>query len=109
MIGVLTLEDVIERMLRIDINDEIDREEAVQAFKKRNFEGSCLGSPQVINKLDSSHLAPYMPGKYNKDDSRYVVQPEDETDGKDGIYGGGSAILDALETHTKKDTTNLAT
>jgi CBS domain containing-hemolysin-like protein len=36
VIGVLTLEDVIERMLRIDINDEIDREEAVQAFKKRN-------------------------------------------------------------------------
>ena len=50
-----------------------------------------------------------MPGKYNKDDSRYVVQPEDETDGKDGIYGGGSAILDAIETHTKKDKTNLAT
>jgi CBS domain containing-hemolysin-like protein len=32
IIGVLTLEDVIEKILRIDINDEKDREKAVQAL-----------------------------------------------------------------------------
>ena len=83
---------MIERILRIDINDEVDREEAVQAFKIRNVQNP--GSPLVIpNKLDSSHLAPYMPGKYNKDDSRYVAPTEDESDGKDGIYGGSSVTI----------------
>jgi hypothetical protein len=35
IIGVLTLEDVIEKILRIDINDEKDREKAVQALQLR--------------------------------------------------------------------------
>jgi hypothetical protein len=32
MIGVLTLEDVIERRLRLDINDERDRDAAVGSY-----------------------------------------------------------------------------
>ena len=35
IIGVLTLEDVIEKILRIDIHDEKDREKAVLALQMK--------------------------------------------------------------------------
>jgi Mg2+/Co2+ transporter CorC len=34
IVGVLTLEDVIEKMLRVDIVDEGDREEAILKMKE---------------------------------------------------------------------------
>jgi hypothetical protein len=37
VIGVLTLEDVIERILQIDIADEKDRERAVQVLQMRTL------------------------------------------------------------------------
>ena len=38
--GVLTLEDVIEKMLRVDIVDESDREEAISKMQEGKKEGN---------------------------------------------------------------------
>ena len=70
IVGVLTLEDVIEKMLRVDIVDEGDREEAIMKMKQDKNE---------------SNLAKFM-------QMRYVKDPETVGDSiieklqKDGIY-----------------------
>jgi len=50
IIGVLTYEDVIERTLRVNINDEKDRANAVQAVWLRSAEKSKISSIQATNE-----------------------------------------------------------
>lgn len=55
ILGLLTLEDVIEKTLRIDIADEGDLDEAVKAFQMRNLEA---------RDMNQSDLVPYMHMRY---------------------------------------------
>mgnify|MGYP002634210851 CR=1 FL=1 len=51
IVGVLTLEDVIEKTLRVDIADEGDLADAVKAFLLRN---------QEAKDMEYKDLVPYM-------------------------------------------------
>ncbi len=50
IIGVLTYEDVIERTLRVNINDEKDRAHAIQAVWLRSAEKSKISTIQATNE-----------------------------------------------------------
>ena len=56
IIGVITYEDVIERTLRVNINDEKDRTHAVQALWLRSGEKSKVKNIEVTSKQILSHL-----------------------------------------------------
>jgi hypothetical protein len=58
IIGVLTYEDVIERTLRVNINDEKDRAHAIQAVWMRSAEKSKITSLQVTAEEIMPHLPP---------------------------------------------------
>jgi hypothetical protein len=72
MIGVLTLEDVIERQLRLDIIDEIDRDEAISSLLLKS------GDMKTMN---------YKPLLEHKYETEATLGPED----KDGIYSSNFA------------------
>jgi hypothetical protein len=57
IIGVLTYEDVIERTLRMNINDEKDRERAAQAVWLRSGEKTKISSIQISGEEIFTHLA----------------------------------------------------
>jgi hypothetical protein len=56
VIGVLTYEDVIERTLRMNINDEKDRAHAIQAIWLRSGEKSKISTIQVTTEEIMPHL-----------------------------------------------------
>jgi len=57
VIGVLTYEDVIERTLRMNINDEKDRERAVQAVWLRSGEKNKIST----TKIAAEEILPHLP------------------------------------------------
>ena len=56
ILGVITYEDVIERTLRVNINDEKDREHAVQALWLRSGEKSKVSTIEVTSEQIIPHL-----------------------------------------------------
>jgi len=50
IVGVITYEDVIERTLRVNINDEKDRTHAVQALWLRSGEKNKVNTIEVTSE-----------------------------------------------------------
>lgn len=80
ILGVVTLEDIIERTLRIDINDEGDRDEAIQALQMRTKE------ELKANDINFESLAPYMQIKYAQENDQVDSKGEIEEFAKEGIF-----------------------
>ena len=76
IIGVLTLEDVIEKILRIDINDEKDREKAVQAFQMRTV---AAIQNENFGDVSMRQLQPFMSTNLKEDGSEVSAPTLDRT------------------------------
>ena len=76
IIGVLTLEDVIEKILRIDINDEKDREKAVQAFQMRTV---AAIQNENFGDVSMRQLQPFISTKFKEDGSETSAPTLDRT------------------------------
>lgn len=88
IIGVLTLEDVIEKILHIDINDEKDREKAVQALQLRTF---AAIQNENFGDVSMRQLAPFIDSKFREGGSDIAAASMDRTTSEeapnpDGIY-----------------------
>lgn len=61
MIGVLTLEDIIESTLRVDITDEFDRDKAIKLLQSQTPGIQFTGAG---SNVEMKQLEPYLQIKY---------------------------------------------
>lgn len=52
MIGVVTLENLIERVLGQDINDELDREKALRRLRAKNEPTQVINQQAIIKSME---------------------------------------------------------
>lgn len=86
IIGVLTLEDVIEKILRIDIHDEKDREKAVLALQMKTVNAI---QNENFGEVSMGQLAPYMTQKYRVGSDASPLRATtsfEDAPNPDGIY-----------------------
>lgn len=84
IIGVLTLEDVIEKILRIDIHDEKDREKAVLALQMKTVNAI---QNENFGEVSMGQLAPYMTQKYRVgSEASAPSATSEDAPNPDGIY-----------------------
>ena len=77
IVGVLTLEDVIEKTLRVDIADEGDLADAVKAFLLRN---------QEAKDMEYKDLVPYMQMKYAMENPQTTTYKRIDKFQDEGIF-----------------------